>query len=351
MYFASKLAIDPSSVTDIKTIKPDKAFAKILNIITAGGFNKKEEHETYTAISIMQQFNIIFRKMGITNVVHIAQDEIDFYLDEEGKKDDLKEALESFKLNTDEVESSLFKQLKLVVEHEDANFTYLIQLEIKRIHNVGEYPIEIKVNGMLKDFMSKDENAVKDKMEPIFSNQGNYDSFLNEKKLHFNTFIDQLSLNLETFIKTDDIKRDDNNHIIRPNKNKRDQEKQPLNNREPVYAGYHGYYGYHDTFFYGMLWGSMMHSHHIHCHDTVIMNEHGDHLGDVGTDGFNAGDSDVLNSDTDFESIDHAGVSEFDGGSMGESVDDSSFFDGGSSEASCSSCSSCSSCGGGCGGD
>ena len=349
MYFSTKLSIDPSSNTEIKVIQPKKVFAKILSIITAGGFNEKEEHETYTALSIMQQFNIIFRKMGITNLVHIAKDDFDFYLDEAGKKNDLKDAMANFKIETHEVESNLFNQMRLVVEHEDEHFVTLIQLEIKRIHKVGEYPIEIKINGMLKDFMSKDENTVKAKMEPIFTKQNNYDSFLSEKKLYFTTFVDQLVLNLSTFIKTDDIKREDENHLMRPNKKlsqRRDENSQTT--RDPIYYGYYGYYGYHDSFFYGLLWADMMHSNNIYCHDTVLMNEYGDHLGDVGADGFNAGDSDLLNSETEYDSIDHSDVSDFDSLGDAEVVDNSSFFGAASDDggASCSSCSSCSSCGG-----
>ena len=77
MYLSGKLNINPAQLTEIEKIKPHKAFKKILYFITGGSIADKRELETFTAISILQQLNMVFRSMGITNIVRISQDDID----------------------------------------------------------------------------------------------------------------------------------------------------------------------------------------------------------------------------------------------------------------------------------
>ena len=96
MYFYGKLSVDPSSLTHVGIVEPTKAFAKILRFMTAGLASAKEERETFTAVSILQQFNRVFMSLGISNIVRIAKDGEDFYLDTEGRENDLKEAMEAF---------------------------------------------------------------------------------------------------------------------------------------------------------------------------------------------------------------------------------------------------------------
>ena len=122
MYFDGNLAVDPSQKTEIIKVKPTKAFAKVFSFLSAGLTDKKEEQETFTAISILQQINSVLRSMGINNIVRLMKDDLDVYLDTEGKEDDLKEAIEAFLLEFDAVESELFSSLILVAEHEDNSF-------------------------------------------------------------------------------------------------------------------------------------------------------------------------------------------------------------------------------------
>ena len=93
MYFSATLSIDPSEITRIEAVKPTKAFGKLLHVLTAGLTSKKEEQETFTAVAILQKFNKVFRTMGMNNIVRLSKDEVDFYIDKKGKKDDLKEAM------------------------------------------------------------------------------------------------------------------------------------------------------------------------------------------------------------------------------------------------------------------
>ncbi|HEO64684.1 MAG TPA: hypothetical protein ENI73_02335, partial [Spirochaetes bacterium] len=109
MYFTGSLAVDPSQITAIKVLKPTKVFGKILHLMTGGATSEKEEQETFTAVAILQQFNMALRSMGINNLVRLTKDDFDFYFDEEGKEDDLKEIMENFSLETDKIESEVFE--------------------------------------------------------------------------------------------------------------------------------------------------------------------------------------------------------------------------------------------------
>jgi len=83
MYLEGIITIDPSQLTQIKKIKPTKAFKKFLHQLTLGAVSDKEERETFTAVAILQQLNASFRNLGINNIIKISHDDIDFYHDKE----------------------------------------------------------------------------------------------------------------------------------------------------------------------------------------------------------------------------------------------------------------------------
>lgn len=366
MYFSGRLSVDPSQKTVIEKIKPTKVFRKFLHLLTVGGISDRQEQETFTAVAILQQFNMAFRALGISNLVRLARDDLDFYLDSEGKKGDLKESVEEFELETDAFDSEYFNSLFLVVEHEDENFKYLIEVKISRIHTPGEHPISVNVNALLRDFKSgpnDDARAVKSRMEKIFASQASYDSFLREKRSSFEAFISSLELEIKKFIHTDEIVNDTRTKIIRP--------KEPVTSRaeirhtshgDPVY---YGYYGGDDYLFYTLMWSSMCHDHHVYCNHIHVVDDHGAEIMAVGEQGFDAGESNALNPGEDFEVPEGADTtlqegSQFDcdiadhrvetsSGGMSDGDSGGSWFDsvgGGDSGGDVSSCSSCSSCGG-----
>ncbi|MDQ1265824.1 MAG: hypothetical protein QG635_976, partial [Bacteroidota bacterium] len=155
MYLTGTLEIDPSQITLIKSVKPTKLFGKLLNMLTLGQASEKKEHETFTAVSILQQLNMGIRSVNIINVIRISVDDYDFYLDEKGVEDDLKQAMIELETKIDPLESEIFNNIYLVLEHIDQNLKYLIEINVQRKHKVGEYPIVITVNGMFSDFRMK----------------------------------------------------------------------------------------------------------------------------------------------------------------------------------------------------
>ena len=72
MYLEGIITIDPSQITEIKKVKPTKAFKKFLHHLTLGGVSDKEERETFTAVAILQQLNATFRSLGINNIIKLT---------------------------------------------------------------------------------------------------------------------------------------------------------------------------------------------------------------------------------------------------------------------------------------
>jgi hypothetical protein len=307
MYFSARLSIDPSQLTKIERIEPDQIFGKLLHFLTSGATSKKVEHETFTAVSILQQLNRLFWEMDINNIIRLSHDDIDIYYDKEGKKDDLKDALDTYELTINDAMSHHYQTIHLVLEHEDKNFVYLIEIDINRTHAVGAYPIEIKVNALMKEFrMNEGENeeSVRAKMKTRFADQSVLDQFVQEQHLSFETFMNDLGLRVRKHMKIDDVKIKIDKRIVMPKSKDRrpvsnGRRKNPTREYDPVFDGY---YGFTDILLYSFLWSELLHDHHMHVSDVTMIGEDADVLGSIGTEGVDTGDADLFNADMDFDS-------------------------------------------------
>jgi hypothetical protein len=360
MFLKGTIAVDPSQETRIDIIQPTKVFGRILHVLTGGASTEKEERETFTAFSILQQLNVSLRSMGINNIVRLAKDKYDFYLDTEGRVDDLKNAMDSYLEKVDSIEFDMFEELLLVLEHKDDQFSYLVEINISRVHKVNEKPIRIGVSAYATDFESSGSDAaekLKTRMKETFKDQVSYDGFIERKRASFATFMSSLEMEIRKFIHCDAIKNDIRLKLIRPKKRVTSKSSIPTTvETSPSY-----YYGFADHLYYSYLWADLCHHNNIHCSSLDIVDENGADVMSIDAAGFDAGDGDTLNPEADFEAPAtgaenvHEG-SEYDAdlkdfamhSSGSESADSSGFFDsftGGDSDSG-SSCSSCSGCGG-----
>ncbi len=302
MYLSGTLTIDPSQITMIKKVKPTKMFARVLSAITFGASSERLEHETFTAISILQQLNMALRSLKIKNVIRLAIDDYDFYLDDQGQDDDLKEAMFVMESKIDPIEAEYFNTIYFVVEHNTESIKYVIEISIKRKHKVGEYPIIVKVNGVLNDFRletGETREMLMDKMGSVFASQESYASFVDSKRSEFNAFVDELELAIRKFIKVDDIYKDVAAKIIRPKE--RVEPGTRLSHEKTTDPVFYGYYGMDNFVFYSFLWGSMCFSHNMYVSDFILVDETGNNVMSVGEEGFNAGDFNTMNDEAAFE--------------------------------------------------
>lgn len=368
MYFSGSIEIDPSQMTMIKRVKPTKLFGKLLDALTFGSTSDKQEHETFTALAILQQINMGLRTLDIKNVIRLAVDDYDFYLDEKGVDDDLSQAMFELKAKIDPIESEVFNTIYLVLEHLDKSLKYLVEISVTRKHQVGEYPIHINVNAVMADLKLKEGETpddLKTRMGSVFQTQESYEDYVQRHKIKFDYFINELELSIRKVIKVDDIILKTDTKMVRP-KRRVENLSQVRNDQhsEPIY---YGYYGMGDYFFYSMMWSHMCYNNHIYCNNFTMVDETGHDVMTVGEEGFNAGDVDTLNQDADFEppnngDVDYHGGSEYEDQLQESNLlddadvksyegDSTDWLDAGDAgdagdSGSCSSCSSCSSCGG-----
>ena len=335
MYLENIISIDPSELTKIEKKEPTKAFKKLLFNLTKGIIADKKEVETFTAISILQQLNTVFRSLKITNIIKISHDNIDFYHDKEGKKDDLKFALDKYEIETNEAMSILFEKIELILEHEDDHFKYLIEIFINRTHNIGDFPIEIKVVGLFKKI---DSPIGTDQIKKVTEGQVVFDAFKHKKRQQFDFFCDNILFEIKKQIKIDNVISEFKTKIVLPKK--KTNHKKNRYGSSIINTGYYGFDHYIVDLF---LWSEILHFHPLTIEDIYFENEQGEELGYSESI---QSDSVIFDSESSIY-VDDTITSSY--SVFSDTDSDSSWFtiDSDSSWSSCSSCSSgCSSCGG-----
>ena len=302
MFFNARLEIDPTQMTLIKKVKPAQLFSKFMHFLSLGQLSEKQEHETFTAIAILQQLNMGLRSVKVKNIIRLAVDDYDFYKDDKGMEDDLEQAMFEFKAKVDPLESELYQKIFMVLEHIDESIKYLIEISVKRTHKVGEYPIRININGVLADFELKENMSpeqLNEKMEKVFSSQRSYNEYLASKKALFTLFVDELEDAILKFIRVDDIIKKINLQIIRPSK--KIEKLAEVKHEKYAAPVYYGYYNFDRYFFYTWIWAGLLHEHNLYCNDLYLVDEKGRDIFYVGREGFYAGETNTLNPVEEFE--------------------------------------------------
>jgi hypothetical protein len=309
MYLFAKIEIDPSQATEIKKVKPTSFFEKFIDVLSLGKASGKVEKETFSAVAILEKIYAGLHSIKVDNIIRLAVDEYDFYFDDSGQESDMDDAISHFTHKVDPIESELFETLFLVMEHSVDSLKLLIEIRINRKHKVGEYPIVIIVNAVVNEFQAGDNLAleqIKEKMKNIFANANEYNDFVDRQKRIFDSFINQLEYAVRKYIEADDIRRESKIQVIRPKSKMKS--KKSIKHTKKSKPAYYGYYGFDDYFLYAWLWGDMMHEYNIYTHNIDIVDELGNEVMHIGDNGFNAADSDTLNSDADFEPVKNADI-------------------------------------------
>ncbi len=302
MYLTGKLEIDPSQTTKIRRVKEFGLFKKFLSTLTLGKISPKQEHETFTAVSILQQIYMGLHSFKIENIIRLSVDDYDFYLDESGKDNDLETAMFEFSAKVDPIESELFNDIFLVLEHLKDSIKYLIEIRISRKHKVGEYPIVINVNGIFPEYKVAENETVEslqNRIRPLFENQEHYDKFISNKLAVFNKFLDELELAAKRFIKVDNVIKTSSVQVIRPRQ--RVCSADEIRHDRFANPVYYGYFDFDSYFFYSWIWAGMMYESNIYAKDFYLVDDHGKEIFGVGENGFNAGEYDTLNPDMPFK--------------------------------------------------
>ncbi|MFT4924267.1 MAG: hypothetical protein ACI8WB_000345 [Phenylobacterium sp.] len=350
MLFTSKISLQPKLEVITTRTAPTKIFAKMFHALTFGITSDKEKQQTFTAISMLQELNVVLRQQSINNIVRLAKDGNDFYYDAHSRDNDLGEAMKEFNMNTDHFEATLFNDLYLVLEHEDRQLRYLIEIEVKRVHKEDEMPININISGVIKNLSAQDgesEQALQQRVSTLFSKKSAYEQYVKGFRTHFDGFSNNLEQAFRKLIRCEEVNHQHKVQVLRP----RQLGKTCVSDKRCAPSVYHGYPGWDGAALYTFFWLSMMNDVGAEVMDLDVISDSSEVLLSVGEEAMDVAESTVFDSSIDQQDL--AVVNDTDGFDVGSTDDDSSSWlsfggDSGGDSGSCSG-SSCSSCGGGCG--
>lgn len=295
MYLTSKIEIDPSQMTIIKRIKNDNVLTRIVDTISRDKSDSKIELETFTVVSILDQIRRGLISLEIDNIIRLSLNGFDFYIDTEQKERDLELALKELDKKIDPIESERFENLDLVLEHQDNTFKYYIQILIERKHKVGEFPVKIITNGLVKELYTEDfdEDKIKSSLDPYFQDQESYDKFVNYLDSEFDLYVSRLKEVLSSFIDIDGVICNNYKKIIRPDIFQNGLRKVHFDNdSEPAF---HGYSGINNYFSYNLYWMDFCRENNIICSNFVITDNSGRDSVIYSQNSVNAGESNLFN--------------------------------------------------------
>ena len=318
MYFSGKLEIDPSKMTVIQKVKPNDTFKKIIHSITFGkAASDKEEHETFNALGIGQQLYAALLDKGINDIVRINMNGHDFYFDKRGEKNDLDKAMLEFETSVDPLEAGIFKNLLFVAEHDENKLKYLIEIKVDRTHKIGEYPIQIVMNGLISDLQMKAHESKEDlerRMGAVFATRESYDNYVRTMRSQFDSFVNDMDMSLRKFIQADDIRNSTKAKLIRAKEKVNSMDKiRTYEDRLDMDPVFHGYFAMNTFFMYSFMWSSMAYANNVHINNVDIIDETGADVMSVGENGFDAGEVNTLNEDAPFEVPEGADTETFSG--------------------------------------
>ncbi len=304
MYLSATMTIDPSHLTQLRR-KPTKGFRRFAELMTGNLLSTKQEHETFTALSIMQEINICLRSLGVTDVVKFTKDDQVLYEDQaSASSDDMPVAMESLSRQRTSQDGS-FSNLSLLLEHHLATIAVIIEIRVSKVHDIGVYPIQISVNGLDAELQTVDSpQTLNDRLDGVFASQQTYDAYTDSKKAEFEAFIERLEDSFRSRMNIDNLHRRVYTNIVRPGlppplpvKGK-DPAADATSAHAPMLQRFHSG---SDSLMYLWLWSSFMHSNNTYCHDATIVSESGIPAFSVGEQGFNAGESAALDPEAPFE--------------------------------------------------
>lgn len=306
MYFSATMTIDPSKLSQLRR-RPTKGFRRFAEIMTGNLLSKQEEHETFTALSIMQEINIVLRSIGVADVVKFSKDDQTLYDDStSSSSDDIGIAMDSLSREANYSQHS-FHKLSLLLEHHLETLALIIEIRILKVHSVGVFPIQIAINGLDADMQSNGgRDTLSERLDQVFASQQSYDDYVESKKAEFDGFVKRMEEAFRGRMRIENLHSRVYANIVRPalkpSGDRRNNSNAPNSAEDasspPIMQRYDSG---SDSMMYLWLWSSMMHSNNTHCRNSTIVTEGGQPVFSVGDEGFSAGIGSTMDPDAPFE--------------------------------------------------
>ncbi|MFT5323157.1 MAG: hypothetical protein ACI8P0_001003 [Planctomycetaceae bacterium] len=296
MYFSGKLAVDPNDLTEIVKLPPTKAFFKLAEELSQGLNDRTAERETFAAVTILQRLNMAMRAVGVTNIIHLSKDGVPVYDDREGVDDDFKQAIIAFGQQAVGGERREFEVLTLALEDSGELLDYLIEIEISSLHRVGEFPIQLTINGVLRAFAAEDGDLSEDsqnRLAELMKDQQWHDDVQFTAEQEFEGFLDRLDSACQTHLCADRLSRSSKTKVLHAGVNRKSRDYGA--DSDPVfYDDYH----WNDRSGYLWYWSDSSRTHECRLSNCEVVDENGQILAECGSGGA------VIDSDGVIQSVD-----------------------------------------------
>ena len=287
MYFAGELSIDVCQLKQIKWCHPTKLF-KRLAIELTNGANQKIEHQTYCAVSILQQINMVMRATGVKDPVRLEVDDTVFW-DKNGFNEDFG-VIELHGVNSRLKRIEMMKSLVLFLEHEDATFKFLVSVRVHCMAEAGFFPIEIEVNGLIKQLRAKEREYPQ--FGDFFASQEDYEKGKQELEGKFKVFMETLQVFLELQLNVNEIKVRLTTGLLRPSAKFQISEVEKRKYIAPIFSDFPEKIEYTRYLFF---WSELCHKLNIYLKCVSLMNLSGEEMVYIGEKGFFAGKGSAMN--------------------------------------------------------
>jgi hypothetical protein len=181
MKFSAQIQFRPNS-----EIRERFSNEKGLLSLLKGLFIKKEVtviEESFSATDVLSRLNAAFKSSGITNLVRVSHDDTEFYLDTKNDPNDLDKVIEEFNETLRNAFERFYEKIALIMEINHDGIDFVVELNLMRIHPVGEFPVQLNIVGLPESAGIENQN---------------------EK---FKLFVDKLELNICKYAEVADINK------------------------------------------------------------------------------------------------------------------------------------------------
>ena len=238
----------------------------------------------------------------------------------------------------------------LVLEHDDAQLRYLIEIDIKRVHGLNEMPINININGVIKALEANSGETpeqLQHRLGGVFGSKDDLEGLMARNRGLFEKFVADLSLTFTKAIRCEAYDVDNKVQLVRV----KDPQSIYQGERGKGIIAHRGYPGWDTYAMYSLCWMGLMGTFGATAANVDVVNSDGELLqgiGEIGLDTSSEMIFDMSVDDSHFGIADRSAMGHGAGGLGDGGAGDggSSWLGGGDGGASCGG----GSCGGGCGG-
>ncbi len=151
MYIEGELFLSLGGTDETVRVLPPSWSSRVVHLLTFGRGSAQWERESFEPRQLVTSLYEGVLAAGITNVISIAADDEILFRDDRRAPMDLAAAFETLGTYADGADERP-ATLELVAEHADDVATYILSVNIDRVHPVDRVPVRVHVYGLVRDF-------------------------------------------------------------------------------------------------------------------------------------------------------------------------------------------------------